>query len=79
MDFSFDEEQQAIGELAGQVLGDRSAPEQLRALRPSLRVLFTRGYADQRYRKRLPPNAEVLEKPFRVEALLSRIREILDG
>jgi alkylation response protein AidB-like acyl-CoA dehydrogenase len=32
MDFSYDEQQQAIGELAGQVLGDRSSPEQLRAL-----------------------------------------------
>jgi alkylation response protein AidB-like acyl-CoA dehydrogenase len=32
MDFSFDEQQQAIGDLAGQVLGDRSTPEQLRAL-----------------------------------------------
>jgi 3-oxocholest-4-en-26-oyl-CoA dehydrogenase beta subunit len=32
MDFSLDEEQQAIGELAGQVLGDRSTNEHLRAL-----------------------------------------------
>jgi 3-oxocholest-4-en-26-oyl-CoA dehydrogenase beta subunit len=32
MDFSLDEQQQAIGELAGTVLSDRSTPEQLRAL-----------------------------------------------
>ncbi len=35
MDFSLDEEQQAIGELAGQVLGDHSAPDHLRALERS--------------------------------------------
>lgn len=35
MDFSFDEEQQAIGELAGQVLGDRSSNDSLRALERS--------------------------------------------
>jgi len=60
-------------------LGGPETWEQLRALRPGLRVLFTSGYADQRYRKRLPPDAEVLEKPFRVEALLTRVRQILDA
>jgi PAS domain S-box-containing protein len=59
-------------------LGGPETWEQLQALRPGLRVLFTSGYADQRYRKRLPPGAEVLEKPFRVEALLTSIRKILD-
>lgn len=43
MDFSLDEEQQAIGELAGTVLGDRSAPEQLRALEQSGDARFDRG------------------------------------
>ncbi|HNB96366.1 MAG TPA: hypothetical protein PLX07_15410, partial [Microthrixaceae bacterium] len=32
MDFTFSEEQQAIGDLAGQVLGDRSTHERLREL-----------------------------------------------
>lgn len=35
MDFSLDEEQQAIGDLAGQVLGDHSAPDHLRTLERS--------------------------------------------
>jgi PAS domain S-box-containing protein len=64
------------------VMPEQGGPEtweQLRALRPGLRVLFTSGYADQRYRKRLPPDADVLEKPFRVEALLTRVRKILDA
>jgi two-component system, cell cycle sensor histidine kinase and response regulator CckA len=59
-------------------LGGPETWEQLRSLRPSLRVLFTSGYADERYRKRLPPDAEVLEKPFRREELLSRVRKKLD-
>ncbi|HEU4581255.1 MAG TPA: PAS domain-containing protein [Polyangiaceae bacterium] len=63
------------------VMPQMSGPEaweQLRALRPGLRVLFTSGYADDKYRKRLPPDAEVLDKPFRTEELLSRIRKKLD-
>ena len=52
--------------------------EQMRPLRPQLRVLFASGYADDRFRARLPPGAEVLDKPFRAEELLRRIREKLD-
>ncbi|HWO10708.1 MAG TPA: ATP-binding protein [Polyangiaceae bacterium] len=62
-------------------LGGPETWEQMRGLRQGLglRVLFTSGYADQRYRKRLPPGAEVLEKPFRTEELLRRVRRALDG
>jgi len=63
------------------VMPQMSGPEaweQLRALRPDMRVLFTSGYADEKYRKRLPPDAEVLDKPFRTEQLLGRIRQKLD-
>jgi PAS domain S-box-containing protein len=59
-------------------LGGPETWEQLRALRPSLRVLFASGYADDRYRRRLPPGAVLLEKPFRAEDLLHRIRKALD-
>ncbi len=52
--------------------------EQMRGLRPGLRVLFTSGYADDRYRQRLPSGAELLEKPFRAEELLWRVRKALD-
>jgi two-component system cell cycle sensor histidine kinase/response regulator CckA len=60
-------------------LGGPETWERLAGLRANLRVLFTTGYADDHYRKRLPPDAEVLEKPFRPEELLSRIRRKLDG
>jgi two-component system cell cycle sensor histidine kinase/response regulator CckA len=60
-------------------LGGPESWEQMRAMRPGLRVLFTSGYADDRYRERLPPGAEVVEKPFRAESLLRRIRAKLDG
>lgn len=42
MDFSLDEEQTAIGELAGQVLGDHSTHEKLRALERSGEPRFDR-------------------------------------
>ncbi len=52
--------------------------ERMRAIRPGLRVIFTSGYANERYRSRLPPDAEVLEKPFHTEELLRRVRRKLD-
>jgi len=59
-------------------LGGPETWEQLRALRPTLRVLFSSGYADDRYQRLLPPGAVLLEKPFRAEDLLRRIRKALD-
>jgi two-component system, cell cycle sensor histidine kinase and response regulator CckA len=60
-------------------MGGPETWEQMQALRPSLKVLFTSGYADQRYRRRLPTDLDVLEKPFRTEDLLQRIRQTLDA
>ena len=59
-------------------LGGPETWEQLRGLRPGLRVLFSSGYADDRYRQLLPPGAVLLEKPFRAEELLHRVRTTLD-
>jgi two-component system cell cycle sensor histidine kinase/response regulator CckA len=59
-------------------LGGPETWEQLRGLRPDLRVLFSSGYADNRYRQLLPPGAVLLEKPFRAEELLHRVRKTLD-
>jgi len=60
-------------------LGGPETWEQLRALRPDLRVLFASGYADERYRQLLPPRAGLLEKPFRAEDLLHHVRAALDA
>lgn len=68
----------ALLDLVMPELGGPETWEQLRALRPDLRVLFASGYADDRYRNRLPANAEVLEKPFRAEELLRCVRRKLD-
>jgi PAS domain S-box-containing protein len=59
-------------------LGGPETWEQLRHLRPGLRVLFSSGYADNRYRQLLPPDAVLLEKPFRAEELLRQVRKTLD-
>jgi CheY-like chemotaxis protein len=59
-------------------LGGPETWERMQGLRDGLRVIFTSGYADDRYGERLPKGAEVLEKPFRAEELLSRIRKELD-
>ncbi|HEX6276394.1 MAG TPA: PAS domain-containing protein [Polyangiaceae bacterium] len=59
-------------------LGGPETWEQMRKLRDGLRVLFTSGYADERFLARLPEDAEVLGKPYRTEELLSRIRKTLD-
>lgn len=59
-------------------LGGPETWEKLRELRPSLRVLFASGYADERQRERLPADAVVLDKPFRMEELLRAVRKRLD-
>jgi PAS domain S-box-containing protein len=59
-------------------LGGPETWEQISAIRPGMRVLFTSGYTDDRYGQRLPPGAELLEKPFRAEDLLRRVRKVLD-
>lgn len=51
----------------------------MRRLRPDVRVIFTSGYADERYRERLPEGVEVLDKPFRTERFLRQVRMVLDS
>ena len=60
-------------------LGGPETWERMRGMREGLRVLFMSGYADEQYRRRLPPDAELIEKPFRPEDLLTLIRKTLDG
>jgi PAS domain S-box-containing protein len=59
-------------------LGGPQAWAQMQQIRPDLHVIFTSGYADDRYRELLPDNADLLEKPFRTMELLRVVRRKLD-
>ena len=52
-----------------------------RALRPDLRTLFITGYAETAVIRngQLEPGMQVLTKPFAVDALTARIRELMKG
>lgn len=54
--------------------------EQVRAGRPSLKILMTTAYAGSVlvHEGRLAPGVELLKKPFTFAAPASRIRELLD-
>lgn len=60
-------------------MGGPEAWEHMVALRPNLLALFMSGYAEARYRQRLPPEIEVIDKPFPAQTLLERVRMKLDG
>ena len=64
------------GGLTGAIVADRA-----RKLRPSLKVLFTTGYARNAivHHGRLDPGVELLSKPFSYTELAARIRELLDA
>jgi CheY-like chemotaxis protein len=59
-------------------LGGPETWEQIRLLRPEIRVLFASGYTDERDSSRLPSKVNLLAKPFRMDELLVRIRQTLD-
>jgi signal transduction histidine kinase len=65
------------------ILGDMSGPavaEALRALRPSIRVLYMSGYMDEAIVKTgvLDEGRPFLQKPFTPMQLAKKIREVLD-
>ena len=65
------------------ILGDMSGPavvEALRALRPSIRVLYMSGYTDEAIVKTgvLDEGKPFLQKPFTPMQLSKKIREVLD-
>jgi two-component system, cell cycle sensor histidine kinase and response regulator CckA len=61
-------------------MGGYDLVEQLRAQRPDLRVLFMSGYAEraQTTDGSIPWGTGYLEKPFTVDTLMRRLREVLD-
>ncbi|HEX9691702.1 MAG TPA: PAS domain S-box protein [Gemmatimonadales bacterium] len=62
-------------------LGGVSMVEQLRPLRPEVKVLYISGYTDDAIARQglLRPGAHYLEKPFTPVALLRRVRQVLDA
>ena len=50
----------------------------LRSSRPGMRVLFMSGYSE-RLRLELDGESAFIQKPFSVDALASKIREVLDS
>ncbi len=61
-------------------MGGKELAERLRAHRPGLKVLFMSGYTEKAIAAGgiMPPNTGFVEKPFTVEQLMRRLREILD-
>ena len=62
-------------------LNGRQLADAARAARPELRVLFITGYAENSVLShgQLEPGMHVMTKPFAMEALASRIRELIEG
>ncbi len=60
-------------------LGGRRAAEQLLRTRPAMKVLYMSGYAGSEERERAFEPGAFLQKPFTPDALVRRVRELLDG
>ena len=62
-------------------MGGRELVERLRAHRPGLKVVFMSGYTEKAIAVDgvMPPHTGFVEKPFTVEQLMRRVREILDA
>ena len=62
-------------------MGGHELIERLRARDPGLRVLFMSGYTERAFTSNgsMPPGTGFVEKPFTVETLMRRLREVLDA
>jgi two-component system, cell cycle sensor histidine kinase and response regulator CckA len=62
-------------------LGGAELARRLRETRPGIRVLFMTGYSTEAVATHgvLAPDSSLLQKPFTVEELMSRVREALDS
>ncbi len=62
-------------------LNGRQLADQAREQHPSLKVLFTTGYARNAivHHGRLDPGVELIGKPFQIASLATKVRELLDG
>ncbi len=60
-------------------MNGRQVADAARALRPNLKVLFITGYAENAIvgNRRLDPGMQVIAKPFSIEALADRVRDMI--
>ena len=70
-----------ITDLVMPEMGGREMVERVRARYPAMKVLFMSGYSERAVTSdgTMPAGTGFVEKPFTVEQLISRTREILDG
>jgi CheY-like chemotaxis protein len=61
-------------------MNGRQVADAARALRPNLKVLFITGYAENAVlgNGHLDPGMQVVTKPFGMDALANRIRDMID-
>jgi CheY-like chemotaxis protein len=62
-------------------MNGRQVADASRVSRPGLKVLFITGYAENAVvgNGRLDPGMQIITKPFSIEALGARVREMIDG
>jgi YesN/AraC family two-component response regulator len=62
-------------------MGGRELVERLRTRHPGIKVLFMSGYSERAVASDgvMPPGTGFVEKPFTIEQLTRRTRELLDG
>jgi two-component system NtrC family sensor kinase len=62
-------------------MGGHELVEQLRMRNPALRVVFMSGYTERAILNdsSMPPGTGFVEKPFTVDTLMRRLREVLDA
>ena len=62
-------------------MNGRELADQLREIRPDIRVLFTSGYTDDTvFRQSLvEPGSHFIQKPYTPQALTAKVREALSG
>jgi PAS domain S-box-containing protein len=62
-------------------INGRQVADAARGVRPGLKTLFITGYAENAVigKRRLDPGMHVITKPFQIEALTRRVREIIDS
>ena len=59
------------------LLGGRGLAERLRADQPSIKVLYTSGYAEPSLAEQM--GLEFMQKPFTPQVLARKVREVLDA